>query len=258
MWKYPRGPLRLSMTSDSWARRLVMEGLIGPRLRPRSGIASGSPFELCLMMMPVITRIRGTRLGFQLSIHVDDVMASAQGERHESVRKVAEAAKAIKDTVEARGVAVEDAKGFCLAGQQREHGRRWGPRGALAKSVKRLGVDHWRGRRSVSQTGPVLKGMLMRETEGWQAHKVQERDRESCPIPHTVRSSLRPRSKSSRSASAMGCCGGAQAKRHTKGPTGAGDGSRARPRPRGSGQGHFSDGPGKCGSAQQEGKLAVQ
>ncbi len=62
-----------------------MEELIGPRLRPRSGIAAGSPFapyELCLMMVPVIMRIRGTRLGVQLSIYMDDVMVSAQGERH--------------------------------------------------------------------------------------------------------------------------------------------------------------------------------
>ncbi len=64
--------------------------------------------------------------------------------------------------METMGVAIEDAKGFCLAGREnmgnelqaalREKG------GALVKIAKRLGVDHWWGRRSGHKTGPVLKG----------------------------------------------------------------------------------------------------
>ncbi len=56
--------------------KLQLGWLIGPWLRPRNGIAARNPFapyELCLVMMPVIMRIRGTRLGVQLSIHMGTI-----------------------------------------------------------------------------------------------------------------------------------------------------------------------------------------
>ena len=43
-WEYPVGPLRLSLTSYQWERRLVMDGLIIPGLLPKHGVAAGSLF----------------------------------------------------------------------------------------------------------------------------------------------------------------------------------------------------------------------
>ena len=95
-----------------------MDGLIGPKTYPRHGVAAGSPFapyELALMMMQTIVRMRESQIGVQLSIHMDDIMVSAQWEMQEAVRRVAAAADIIQESVEAAGLVFERSKGFCLA-----------------------------------------------------------------------------------------------------------------------------------------------
>ena len=60
----------------------MLDGLAGPAIRPWRGIAAGSPFapyELALMMIPIVHGVRGLRIPIQLSIHVDDIMLAAQG-----------------------------------------------------------------------------------------------------------------------------------------------------------------------------------
>ncbi len=67
---------------------MVMEGLIGPTILPRHGIAASHPFaphEVCLMLMPVIMRMRASKLLVQLSTHMGDIVVSAQWEKHEAV-----------------------------------------------------------------------------------------------------------------------------------------------------------------------------
>ncbi len=57
-----------------------MDGLIGPGLFPKHGVAAGSPFapyELCLLMVPVIMKVRAAQIGVQLSIHMDDITVAA-------------------------------------------------------------------------------------------------------------------------------------------------------------------------------------
>ena len=44
IWKCPMWPLRLSLPSYQFERRLVMDGLIRPGLFPKHGVAAGSPF----------------------------------------------------------------------------------------------------------------------------------------------------------------------------------------------------------------------
>ncbi len=102
-------------------RRLVMDGFIGPGFLPKHGVAAGSSFatyELCLMMMPVIMKVREAKIGVHLSIHMDDIMEAAQCEKEEAARRIAEAAEVIQEEVEALGFVMERAKGFCLASSE--------------------------------------------------------------------------------------------------------------------------------------------
>ena len=129
-----------------------MDGLIGPGLFPRNGVAAGSPFapyELCLMLLPVIVKVREAKLGVQLSIHMDDIMVSAQCEQDVAISRVSKAAALIQASVEELGFVLERSKGFCLAssdGMGKALQEALGVEGgALVDSVKRLGVDHWAG-----------------------------------------------------------------------------------------------------------------
>ncbi len=175
IWKYPMGPLRLSLTSYTWHRMLVMDGLAGPKLYPRHSVAAGSlfaPYELCFMMMPVIMKARQATIGVELSIHMDDIMVSAQCEKAEAVRRITEAADVIQGSVEELGFVLERSKGFCLAsseslGKALQSALGEGG-GARVGEVKRLGLDHWWGNKKGRRTGPVLTIRLLSGRQGRQ------------------------------------------------------------------------------------------
>ena len=85
-WGYPLEALRLSMVSYSWQRRLVMDGVIGGKVHPRRGVAAGSPFapyELALVTLPTIVRLRKSELPIVISVHVDDFLLAGTGKTRE-------------------------------------------------------------------------------------------------------------------------------------------------------------------------------
>ena len=65
-----------------------MDGVVGKAVYPTKGVAAGSPFapfELALVVLPTVVRLRTSGLPVTLSIHVDDFMISATGTSEEQV-----------------------------------------------------------------------------------------------------------------------------------------------------------------------------
>lgn len=150
-WGYPLEALRLSMTSYSWKRRLVIDGVVGKGIYFTKGVAAGSPFapfELALVVPPTIVRLRVNGIPLALSIHVDDFMISATGTGEDQViSRMIEEAAMVYDETSSVGLVVERAKGFVLGSSRRLAARLYEVMGQFGgeavDSVKRLGVDRW-------------------------------------------------------------------------------------------------------------------
>lgn len=159
-WGYPLEALRLSMTSCSWKRRLVMDGVVGKGIYPTKGVAAGSPFapfELALVVLPTIVRLRSSGIPLALSIYVDDFMISATGQDEDQMAsRMVKWAAMVYDEITSVGFVVERAKGFVL--------------GSSRQLAARLGRSHGQVRwRCCGQCQQAWSGLLVGPEGQWLA-----------------------------------------------------------------------------------------
>ena len=149
---YPLRVLEASLLGYSWPRQLLVGMTCGFKMFPKRWLAAGSagaPYELAVLLLPIIREHQRLRPSVRLSIHVDDITQEVDGTDQEKViHDIVESARFLASRIEGQASLPIDKgdKAFVLASHNEIAGQIQDRLGSLAgkcvTEVKRLGVDH--------------------------------------------------------------------------------------------------------------------